>query len=335
MYDHARRTPGREDTIVDGAGPQALEDYRRVEAAIEFIDGHARDQPSLEEVARAVGLSPHHFHRLFRRWAGTTPKRFLQLLTLDDAKERLAASRSVMHASWDVGLSGPGRLHDLFVTLDGVTPGEFAGGGAGVDVTYGLAPTPFGTALIGRTDRGVCHLAFVGTEGTDAAGSTGAPGGDGGGDEPVRGDESVPGDDATPEPVGALAGEWPEARLVRDDATARALADAIFGGDRPALHVRGTNFQLRVWRALLAIPSAHVAAYGDVAEGLGRPAAVRAVAGAVARNRVAWLIPCHRVIRKVGTAGGYRWGVERKRAMLAWESARAEGGPGAPRRRGS
>jgi AraC family transcriptional regulator of adaptative response/methylated-DNA-[protein]-cysteine methyltransferase len=265
-------------------------DYRRVAAAIEYLDSHARSQPSLDEVAGAVGLSPHHFHRLFRRWAGTTPKRFLQLLTLDAAKERLDASRSVLETAYDVGLSGPGRLHDLFVTLDGVTPGEFADGAAGVPITYGAAPTPFGTAVIARTPRGVCHLSF---DDVEAA-------------------------------VSPIATAWPGAQLERDDAVAVSLADAIFGGDRPPLHVRGTNFQLRVWQALVGIPEGHVAAYGDVAEGIGRPTASRAVAGAIARNRVAWLIPCHRVIRKVGAAGGYRWGTQRKRAMLAWESARTE-----------
>ncbi|MDX1674569.1 MAG: methylated-DNA--[protein]-cysteine S-methyltransferase [Longimicrobiales bacterium] len=295
--------------------PQAREDYRRVAAAIAYIDRHARKQPSLDEVADAVGLSPHHFHRLFRRWAGTTPKRFLQLLTLGDAKRRLEASRTVLRAAWDVGLSGPGRLHDLFVTLDGVTPGEFAADGEGVRVTWGLAPSPFGTALIGRTDRGVCHLSFLEQEARP-----GEPGArDPGAERRTRGRER---------PLDArladLRDEWPRADLCRDDDTARSLAEAIFEGDRPALHVRGTNFQLQVWRALLAIPEGHVAAYSDVAEGLGRPEAARAVAGAVARNRVAWLIPCHRVIRKVGEAGGYRWGAERKRAMLAWESARSE-----------
>lgn len=271
------------------SGPEEAEDYRRVAAAIRYIDDHARHQPSLEAVAEAVGLSQHHFHRLFRRWAGTTPKRFLQLLTLEDAKRRLEASRSVLHTSFDVGLSGPSRLHDLFVTLEGVTPGEFVSGGDGVNVTWGTAETPFGVATIGRTERGVCHLAF---------------------------------DQADEAAEAALAAAWPEARLRRDDAAAAELAAAIFHGDRPPLHARGTNFQVRVWKALLQIPEGHVAAYSDVATGMGRPNAVRAVAGAVARNRVAWLIPCHRVIRKVGEAGGYRWGTDRKRAMLAWESAR-------------
>ena len=271
---------------------QAAEDYRRVAEAIAYLDDHARAQPSLDDVAAAVGLSPHHFHRLFRRWAGTTPKRFLQALTLDAAKERLAESRSVLDTAFEVGLSGPSRLHDLFVTVDGVTPGEFARGGHGVELTWGLTPTPFGTALIGRTARGVCHLAFV------------------------DGDEEAA--------VAELAERWPEAELREDPSGARELADAIFRGERPPLHVRGTNFQLRVWEALLRIPPGRVAAYSRVAEGVGRPDAVRAVAGAVARNRIGWLIPCHRVIRKVGAAGGYRWGERRKRAMLGWETARTE-----------
>lgn len=277
---------------------QASEDYRRVAAAISFIDRHTGDQPPLDAVAAAVGLSPHHFHRLFRRWAGTTPKRFLQLLTLEEAKRRLEESRTVLETAWDVGLSGPGRLHDLFVTLEGVTPGEFAEGGGGVEVTFGFAPTPFGRALIGRTDRGVCHLAFV--------------------DNEAGGDRDA--DDALAE----LAERWPDAERRRDDAVALEVADAVFHGDRPPLHVRGTNFQLQVWQALLTVPTGRVAAYSDVADGLGRPESTRAVAGAVARNRLGWLIPCHRVIRSVGEAGGYRWGTARKRAILAWEAARSE-----------
>ena len=274
----------------DGRSQESL-DYNRVAEAIRYVDEHAHSQPTLDDVAGAVGLSPHHFHRLFRRWAGTTPKRFLQHLTLEEAKRRLESSRSVLHAAFDVGLSGPSRLHDLFVTLEGVTPGEFARGGDGVEITWGETPTPFGTAVIGRTDRGICHMAFPDT---------------------VEAGEAE------------LADAWPEARLHRDDQAAAALGRSVFGGDRPPLHIRGTNFQVRVWRALLQIPEGHVAAYSDVAEGLGRPKAVRAVAGAVARNRVAWLIPCHRVIRKAGEPGGYRWGANRKRAMLAWESARSE-----------
>lgn len=271
-----------------------MTDYDTVAAAIRYLDDHRAEQPSLEDVAGAVGLSPRHLHRLFRRWAGVTPKRFLQLLTLEEAKRRLAESRSVLHAAYLSGLSGPGRLHDLFVAVDGLTPGEYRNGGAGVEIRYGLADSPFGPALVGRTPRGVCHLSFV--------------------DAPRALDGGTL--------VAGLAAEWPESRLQRDDGAAAAVVSAIFAGDRPPLHVAGTNFQVRVWEALLGIPEGRVTSYQELARTLSRPEAVRAVAGAVARNRVAWLIPCHRVIRSVGQAGGYRWGGARKRAMLAWEAAR-------------
>ncbi len=271
---------------------EGASDYERVAAAIAFIDEHARAQPRLDDVAAAVGLSPHHFHRLFRRWAGTTPKRFLSLITLEQARRRLDESRSVLDAAFASGLSGPGRLHDLFVAVDGVTPGEYRSGGEGVEIRYGQADSPFGRALLGRTTRGLCHLSFPDDGEPDA-------------------------DDALP----SLATEWPGASLRRDDALAAETARAIFAGDHTPLHVRGTNFQVRVWQALLRIPFGAVASYEDVARGLGRPSATRAVAGAIARNRVAWLIPCHRVIRKVGETGGYRWGPERKAAMLGWEAA--------------
>jgi AraC family transcriptional regulator, regulatory protein of adaptative response / methylated-DNA-[protein]-cysteine methyltransferase len=267
-----------------------MTDYDRVAAAIRYIDAHSGKQPSLDEVAAAVGLSAYHFHRLFRRWAGITPKRFLQLLTLEAAKRGLDESGSVLQTAYRAGLSGPGRLHDLFVVLEGVTPGEYRSGGAGVRIDYGQADSPFGTALVGRTERGVCHLSFP---------------------------------DAAPDAdVATLREAWPASELRRDDGLASRVVSAIFAGERPPLHVSGTNFQVRVWEALLGIPEGRVTSYEGVADVLGRPGAARAVAGAVARNRVAWLIPCHRVIRKVGEAGGYRWGRERKRAMLAWEAAR-------------
>jgi AraC family transcriptional regulator, regulatory protein of adaptative response / methylated-DNA-[protein]-cysteine methyltransferase len=264
-----------------------MTDYDRVAAAIRYLTARSAEQPSLDAVAAAAGLSPHHFHRLFRRWAGLTPKRFLQLVTIEEAKRRLDASRSVLDAAFGAGLSGPGRLHDLFVGIEAVTPGEYRNGGAGVRITYGLADSPFGPALVGRTGRGVCHLSFP--------------------DDAAAADR-------------ALAAEWPAATLAREDGEAAAVVEALFRGDRPPLQVRGTNFQARVWTALLSIPEGHVTSYEDLARALGRPGAARAVAGAVARNRVAWLIPCHRVIRKEGAAGGYRWGTERKQAMLAWEA---------------
>jgi AraC family transcriptional regulator, regulatory protein of adaptative response / methylated-DNA-[protein]-cysteine methyltransferase len=282
------------DSVVAGelvTTMERSEDYARVSAAIAYIGERAPAQPGLDEVAAAAGLSPHHFHRLFRRWAGLTPKRFLQLLTLEEAKRRLDASRSVLEAAYGAGLSGPGRLHDLFVGLEGVTPAEYRRGGDGVEICYGVADSPFGAALVGRTERGVCHLSFLEHAGADLA-------------------------------VAGLQAEWPAARLGRDDGVASAVVAAIFAGDRPPLDVRGTNFQARVWDALLRIPEGGVTCYEDVARALGRPGATRAVAGAVARNRVAWLIPCHRVIRKVGETGGYRWGRDRKQAILAWEAAR-------------
>jgi AraC family transcriptional regulator of adaptative response/methylated-DNA-[protein]-cysteine methyltransferase len=274
--------------------PGSARDYARIEAAIRYIDDHAAEQPTLAEMAAAVRLSEHHFHRLFREWAGITPKRFLQLLTLEHARRRLEESRSVLEASFRTGLSGPSRLHDLFVTLEGVTPGEHRAGGAGVTVRWGVAPTPFGQAVVAATDRGVCHLSFVEEDGTEAG------------------------------PPTEVVSRWPDARLVRDDQAAGDLAGRIFEGGDVSLDVRGTNFQVQVWQALLRIPAGAVASYGDVAAAVGRPEAVRAVAGAVAANRVGWLIPCHRVIRKVGEAGGYRWGTVRKRAMLAREAGRAE-----------
>lgn len=267
-------------------------DYARVEAAIRFIEAHALEQPSLAETAAAVGLSRHHFHRLFRDWAGITPKRFLQLLTLEHAKRTLEESRSVLDASFRTGLSGPSRLHDLFVTLEGVTPGEHRAGGDGLEVRWGVTDSPFGAAFVATTPRGVCHLAFL--------------------------------DDPADPPLPELAARWPEARLLRDDGSAARVAERVFDAQSIPLHVRGTNFQVQVWQALLRIPPGALACYEDVARGIGRPSAVRAVAGAVGENRIAWLIPCHRVIRKVGEAGGYRWGTTRKRAMLAREAAGAE-----------
>lgn len=273
-------------------------DYERVARAIRFIAARATEQPSLAEVAAEVGLSEYHFHRLFREWAGITPKRFLQLLTLEHAKQWLEESQSVLEASFRAGLSAPSRLHDLFVTLEGVTPGEHRAGGDGVEIRWGQAATRFGIATIGRTHRGVCHLSF------DA--------------EPEHG----AGNRVDPAPaVAELTARWPAAQLRRDDVDAREIAARLFEQDAVPVHVGGTNFQVQVWQALLRIPAGAVASYGDVAKGIGRPEAVRAVAGAIAANQVAWLIPCHRVIRTLGETGGYRWGTTRKRAMLAWEAA--------------
>ncbi len=275
-------------------------DYRRVERAVLFLEQHGDRQPSLDEVAEVMGLSPHHCHRLFARWAGTTPKRFLQFLTAEHAKRALRESRSVLDAAFEAGLSSPGRLHDLMVTLEAVSPGEFRTGGAGLVIRWGVHETPFGDCLVAATARGICALEFL--AGRPAA-----------------------------EAVEELAANWPAAELQRQPAATEPLVGRIFpaGAASPSgafhLLVRGTNFQLRVWQALLRIPAGAVTSYGDLARRLGKPGAARAVGGAVGRNPVSYLIPCHRVVREATGLGHYRWGAARKHALLAWEAARAAG----------
>jgi AraC family transcriptional regulator of adaptative response/methylated-DNA-[protein]-cysteine methyltransferase len=271
----------------------ANSDAERVERAIRFLDTHYREQPSLDEVASAVGLSPYHFQRVFKRWAGVTPKRFLQFLTVEHAKAALAEGRSTLEASWDAGLSGPGRLHDLFVAVEAVTPGEFKDNGCGLTIRYGFANSPFGTALIALTDRGICGMAF-----TEEAESQGA--------------------------LDTLERRWRGARWQRDDEAAGNTASTIFTDrehSRLTLQLNGTNFQIKVWEALLRIPPGTLVSYGDVARGIGHPDALRAVGTAVGQNPIAYLIPCHRVIRSTGAFGNYRWGAARKKAMVGWEAA--------------
>ncbi|MDT8419516.1 MAG: methylated-DNA--[protein]-cysteine S-methyltransferase [Desulfuromonadales bacterium] len=278
----------------------ANDDYQRIARAIRFLEQHTLDQPSLDAVAEHIGLSPFHFQRLFRRWAGVSPKRFLQFLTAEHAKRLLSDSASVLATSLEVGLSGPGRLHDLMVKVEAVTPGEFKAGGDGLIIRYGLHETPFGDCLMGVTGRGICHLAFID---------------DGLVDEAVR----------------ELKEGWPKATLVEDAAASRPAVEQIFGerrrdGAEPlALLLRGTNFQLKVWQALLKIPEGALVSYRHLAEQLGTPTASRAVGNAVGRNPIAYLIPCHRVLRGNGELGGYRWGTERKKALLGCELARIEG----------
>ena len=272
-------------------------DYRRIERAIGYLDEHFREQPALEDIARAAGLAPHHFARVFRRWAGISPKQLLQRLTLQAARESLARDRSVMAAAFEAGLSGPGRLHDLFVSIDAVTPGEFKSHGSGLEFRHGLAATPFGAARIVLTPRGIGFLGFA-----DARGR-------------------VPGWDD-------YRAAWSGATFVEDQAAAAAAAARIWGAlggaDVPLrLWVLGTNFQLRVWQALLDSSADRAISYSELARRIGRPTAARAVGGAVGANPVAWLIPCHHVLRGTGALGGYRWGLERKRTMLAWEVSRA------------
>lgn len=272
-------------------------DYQRIEAAIGYIHRHLRRQPGLEDVAAAAGLSPYHFQRLFRRWAGVSPKRLLEILTVDHAKALLRDSASVLDASLDLGLSGPARLHDHFVTLEAATPGQFKRGGAGLALRWGVHDSPFGAVFIAATGRGICRLSFL-----DGA--------------------AVDGE------LAALEEQWPLGSMARDQAETRPLAAQVFSRDpgrrgRLALLVQGTNFQVSVWRALLRIPPGAVCSYRRLAAAIGAPGAARAVGGAVGANPVAYLIPCHRVIRELGGLGGYRWGLERKRSMLAWEAAAA------------
>ena len=273
-------------------------DFARIARAIRFIETHYREQPRLARIAQSARLSEFHFNRLFRRWAGITPRQYLAFVTARAARAELAGRGSVLDAAYNVGLSGAGRLHDLMVTLEAFTPGELKAQGEGAGVRYGFTATPFGTALLARTPRGVCHLSFV-EAGTEAGARR----------------------------ILTLA--WPRARLTRDDADAESMAGRIWAsghlGAGPAelrVAVAGTNFQLKVWQALLALPAGSHTSYDALALAAGAPGSARAVGGAVGANPVAWLIPCHNVLRKDGELGGYHWGADRKRAMLAWQAIR-------------
>ena len=273
---------------------QLSEDYLRIERAIQYLENHANAQPELSEVASAVNLSEYHFQRLFSRWAGISPKRFLQFITKESAKDLLTRSENLLDTTYGIGLSSLGRLHDLFVTTEAVTPGQYKSGGADLTIRYGLHDTPFGKALIGLTERGICHLGFVGaSEG---------------------------------ETIDTLVSGWPQARMIEDYKATAPLVEPIFDLTQRSrtplhLHLRGTNFQLKVWEALLRIPLGAVISYQGLAERAGRPGASRAVGTALGHNPIAVLIPCHRVIRKLGGFGNYRYGVTRKKALLGWEAA--------------
>lgn len=276
---------------------QLSDDYLRIEQAIQYLDNHYKDQPSLEEVAASIGLSEFHFQRLFTRWAGVSPKRFLQFVTKENAKDLLDQAENLLDATHQVGLSSLGRLHDLFVSTEAVSPGEYKSRGAGVTIRYGLHPTPFGKCLIGVTERGICHLSFVQTSEGDA--------------------------------IDALVADWAQARMIEDQRSTAPLVAPIFDlsqrGQKPLhLYLRGTNFQLKVWEALLNVPAGAVTTYEQVAAQIGKPGALRAVGTAVGHNPVAVLIPCHRVIRKMGEFGNYRYGTTRKKALLGWEAARTQ-----------
>ena len=274
---------------------KATDDYYRIERAIRFIEENVDRQPELREIAAAANLSEYHFQRLFGRWVGITPKRFLQFLTKEHAKQLLAESRSLLDTAYESGLTGPGRLHDLFVACEAMTPGEYKKRGEGLRIDYGIHGSPFGDCLIARTPRGICHLSFL--------------------------------MDASPaESLAMLQKHWGEAEIVESPTSTGELLADIFPQDfrRPPapLHLilKGTNFQIKVWEALIRIPAGALVSYNDVARMIGQPKAVRAVAGAVANNRISFIIPCHRVIRKMGIFHNYRWGSARKKVMLGWEA---------------
>lgn len=279
---------------------QDAQDFARIEKALAYIRENYRNQPELDEIAGAAALSPFHFQRLFSRWAGVSPKQFLGYLTLDHAKRSLDRANSVLDAAYDAGLSGPSRLHDLFVAYEGITPGQYKDMGAGLDIRYGIHPGLFGDFVIAATDRGICALQFFGDEG----------------------------------PASALADiekRFPGATLRNAQEETRSLCESVFAPgrgdpDRPLrLWYKGTNFQIRVWQALLSIPPGELVTYGDIARAIGQPTAARAVGSAVGANPIAVLIPCHRVIREGHLFDtNYRWGTDRKLALIGWEQAQAD-----------
>jgi AraC family transcriptional regulator of adaptative response/methylated-DNA-[protein]-cysteine methyltransferase len=276
----------------------AATDYDIVRRAIAHIRGNWRAQPEVEEIAEAAGVSATDLHHLFRRWAGLTPKAFLQALTLDHARHLLRDSASVLDATYEVGLSGPGRLHDLFVTHEAMSPGEWKAGGEGLTITYGFHPSPFGTALVLATERGLCGMAFA-----DAGDETSA--------------------------FADMSSRWPKATYAEDPARTGPLAQRIFDPtlwrpDRPLRVVLiGTDFEVRVWETLLRVPLGKLTTYSELAAKVQAPKAARAVGAAVGKNPLCFVVPCHRVVGKSGDLTGYHWGLTRKRAILGWEAGRA------------
>ncbi|EEW26160.1 methylated-DNA--[protein]-cysteine S-methyltransferase [Rhodobacter ferrooxidans] len=266
--------------------------YAVIARALALIDA-AGPGLTLEELAAKMDMSPAHFQRLFSQWVGVSPKRYQQYLSLDHARRLLADRFTVLDTALATGLSGGGRLHDLFLRWEAMSPGDYARGGAGLVIRWGLFASPFGQALAMATDRGLCGLAFTEECGLDAA-------------------------------LADMQGRWPGATYVEDAATIAPLVTQAFAGGDTRLHLIGAPFQIKVWEALLRIPSGHVSTYSQIAGAVGHPNAMRAVGTAVGRNPISWLIPCHRALRKSGGLGGYHWGLPVKRAMLAWEAARAD-----------
>jgi AraC family transcriptional regulator of adaptative response/methylated-DNA-[protein]-cysteine methyltransferase len=293
MMETAMLSPDRMPDL--GPLNSAAADYDIVRRALAHMHGHWRSQPEIEQIAEAAGVTSAELHHLFRRWAGLTPKAFLQALTLDRARELLRSSASVLDATYEVGLSGPGRLHDLFVTHEAMSPGEWKSGGEGLTISYGFHPSPFGTALVMATERGLAGLAFA-----------------------DRGEEQAA--------LADMRSRWRKANYVEDTACTAPLAQRIFDrslwrADRPLRVVLiGTDFEVRVWEMLLRIPMGRATTYSEIAGTIGAAKAARAVGAAVGKNPVCFVVPCHRVIGKSGELTGYHWGLTRKRAMLGWEA---------------
>src|SRR3954447_20646392 len=299
MMENAMLSPDRLSDLAPLSSAAA--DYDVVRRAIAHIKGNWRAQPEIEQIAEASGVTPTELHHLFRRWAGLTPKAFLQALTLDSARALLRDSASVLDASYEVGLSGPGRLHDLFVTHEAMSPGEWKSGGAGLTVSYGFPPSPFGTALVMTTERGLAGLAFADPGEEQAA-------------------------------LADMRSRWPMANIVEDCAGTAPLAARVFDtslwrANRPLRIVLiGTDFEVRVWETLLEIPLGRAMTYSAIAAKLGASKAARAVGAAVGKNPLSFVVPCHRVLGKSGDITGYHWGLTRKRAMLGWETGRVTAG---------
>ncbi|WP_342359876.1 bifunctional helix-turn-helix domain-containing protein/methylated-DNA--[protein]-cysteine S-methyltransferase [Terrarubrum flagellatum] len=305
-------TPIPDPQTIEPISRQSLQDYDRVRKIIAYLTERASRQPSLDDVAAHVGLSASHVHALFRRWAGITPKEFLAAVTLDHAKRLLSDQASVLDATYETGLSGPGRLHDLFVTHEAMSPGEWKQAGAGLVLRYGFHPSPFGEALAVITDRGLAGLGWVDQK--SASGTAATDGKAAGGHE------------------GSLADmqrRWPNARFVQDqEATAPYVARAFdpreWRADRPLRVVLiGSDFEVRVWETLIGIPVGRATTYSNIACKLGNPNAARAVGAAVGKNPISFVVPCHRVLGKSGALTGYHWGVTRKQAILGWEAGKA------------
>jgi AraC family transcriptional regulator, regulatory protein of adaptative response / methylated-DNA-[protein]-cysteine methyltransferase len=275
-------------------------DYIRIEMAIKFLEERHREQPGLDEIAHFLGLSQFHLQRLFRRWVGISPKRFLQFLTIEHAKQVLDETHDLLDATYETGLSSPGRLHDLFISIEAMTPGEFKHKGAGLVINYGIHPSPFGDCLLAVTERGICGLSFLA--------------------------ETKP-----EEALDDFQSRWPGARIYERPRLIKPYFDKIFPIDtnnrrrKITLFLNGTNFQIKVWEALIRIPPGHLCSYEDIARIIGNEDAVRAVGNAVAANPISFIIPCHRVIRKMGMFGDYHWGAARKKAIIGWESAQRFG----------